>query len=79
MRDTARIFDGITLRKEATKTTPADDDLALLAREAPPYALDVVDDLLEGIRLGPRALPVASEVKGQHPDRVAQLAVDGKV
>lgn len=67
------------LREKATKATPADDDLALFASKAPPYALDVVDDLLEGIRLGPRALAVASEVKRQHPDRVAQLAVDGEI
>lgn len=77
--DTRRIFDGIMLRQKAAEASAADDDPAVLAGEVPSHALDVVDDLLERVGLGPGALAVASEIEGQHPEFVAQLAVDGEV
>lgn len=79
MRHAMRIFDGIVLREKTAKASTTDDDPGVVAGKVPPHALDVVDDLLEGVGLGPRALAVAPEVEGEHAETVAQLAVDGEV
>lgn len=79
MRHARCVLDGIMLREEPAEAAAADDHPPVLAGKVLSYSLDIVDDLIERIRFGARALAVAAIVKGQDANLVAQLAVDLEV
>lgn len=86
------ILDSVLLGEEPAETAPTDDNLLMFAGKVLPQAVNVVDDLPEGVGFGAGALAVASKVEGEHAKwpclwwqvvllllLLGKLAVDGKV
>lgn len=71
MGNTGSVFDGVLLGKEATEASATNDHLLLGPKKMCTYTLDIFDDLFEGVWLGPGALPMPPEVKGQDTKSVA--------
>ena len=58
------VFDSIVQGQESTEASSTDDSLCFWSDEVPSQGINVVDNLLKGVRFGVATLPMASVIEG---------------